>query len=449
MIPSISGDKFINRDDELKLIKSALDALSDNKRLLRTPIIDFFGVDGIGKTRVLQEVRQRCLESGFSYIWVNANQSSVKFLSEWLQQLRQFHIDKDQNDIPDTAEALYIRSVHGMKSLLEKEPVVVLLDEIDSDSAEEVGWIETILYELINDANLFVVLASQQQISFDRYRSVARKLLSHRLKPFGQNACQSYLSDIAGTIDQPIREEIISWAHGFPLTMKVMSQIVQERKLDPRLPEDQKQLISSLMEQVVDHGIFARVAPDRLAWCKSYVNLLSMPRRFNLVILQRLIETFAPSLKLAGKLEYMGLPGQINQGTDVLYWDMGKSGFTIDETVRHLFFRQRAIEQPELFYNIHQFLADLNKQFANEVNGSDRIRYLREYLYHSTFVKDAQALPPLLEETAQEIAKESPDAFVQFSEELRQDEELKYELGEHLSIISNFVDKTLHEKENK
>ena len=35
-----------------------------------------------------------------------------------------------------------------------------ILDEIDSDSAEEVGWIETILYELINDANLFVVLAS-------------------------------------------------------------------------------------------------------------------------------------------------------------------------------------------------------------------------------------------------------------------------------------------------
>jgi adenylate kinase len=445
MISSLGERNFINRGEELKLIDSAFEALRDEKRLLRTPIIDFFGVDGMGKTSVLQEVRQRCQQQSLHYIWVNVNQKPEQFLSQWLRQARQLHAD-DQADTPKTAEDLCKHSVKAMKSLLEKEPIVALLDEVDSDKTEDIGWIETILHDLIDlmDVhNLFVVLASQQQVSFDKYRSVARKLISHQLKPFDQEACQSYLSDIAGTVDLAIREEIISWGQGYPLAMKVMSRLIQEQKLDPRVPADQKRLISALMGEVVDRGIFARIVePDRLSWCKEYVSLLSIPRRFNLVILQNLTEKFAEKLKLAGKLEYLGLPRQINQGTDVLYWDMRKSGFTINETARRLFFRQCAIEQPERFYAIHRFLAGQNQQFAGEVNGSDRIRYLREYLYHSTFFEGTQTLPPLLARVLQNIASEKLDSIVQFSEELQQDEELKDALGPHLAIVTNFVNTT-------
>src|SRR5262249_1380759 len=152
-----------------------------------------------------------------------------------------------------------------------------------------------------------------------------------------------------------------------------------------------------------------------------------------------LTETFAPSLAPAGKLEYMGLPKQINRGTDVLYWDMRRGGFTIDETVRHLFLKQRAIEQLQLFHDVHRFLANLNKTFAGEVSGSDRVRYLREYLYHSTFVEDPQLLPQLLMQTVS-LVEGSPDSSIQFAEELRQDEELKEALGSHLDAIKTFID---------
>jgi hypothetical protein len=440
---SVSGEgNFINRGEELKLITGAFEALQDKNRLLRTPIIGFFGVDGMGKTSMLREVKQRCAQQSLRCIWVDANQSPLQFLSQWLRQARKLALD-EATDTAQTAEALCAQSVDAMKALLAQEPVVTLLDEVDPDRLEDVGWIETILHDLIDVDNLFVVLASQQQVSFEKYRSVARKLISHQLKPFDQHACQSYLSDIAGTIDPEIREEIIFWVRGYPLAMKVMSRLIQEQKLDPRVPADQKQLISALMAEVVDQGVFARVESQRLLRCKAYVGLLSIPRRFNLVILQSLTEHFAPELTLAGKLEYLGLPGQINQGTDVLYWDMRKGGFTINETVRRLFFRQSAIEQPERFQAIHRFLAQQNQQFASEVNGSDRMRYLREYLYHSTFVEDAATLSALLTTVLQNIATEKFDSIVQFSEELQQDEELKNALGpQHLASITNFVDTT-------
>lgn len=443
MASHLSEGNFINRGEELKLINNAFSALQDEKRLLRTPIIDFFGINGMGKTRVLQEVRQKCQQQSLHYIWVTVNQSPEQCLSQWLYQARRLDT-KDPVETLKSTEDLYAQSVDAMKTLLKKEPVVALLDEVDSEKAENIEWIEALLHDLIDVGNFFVVLASQQQISFDRHRSVGRKLISHQLKPFDQGASLTYLSEIAGNVDPAIRTEIISWGRGYPLAMKVMSRLIQEQQLDPRLPADQKRLIFALMEEVVDHGIFARVKPASLTWHKEFVNLLSIPRRFNLVILQNLTEEFAPHLKLAGKLEYLGLPGRINQGTDVLYWDLRKSGFTINETIRRLFFRQSEIEQPERFQEIHRFLAQQNKQFADEVNGSDRVRYLSEYMYHSTFSENAQTLPSLLQEVLQSIAGEKLDSIVQFSQELQQDEELKDALGSHLSTVTNFVDATFN-----
>ena len=195
MVSSIDEGNFINRGDELNLIETAFAALHDQRLILRTPIIDFLGVGGIGKTRVLQEVRQRCFQEGFSCIWVNENQSPMQFLEQWLSRAKQVSTD-------------------------------------------------------------------------DRM----------------------YLSDIASTVDPAIQEEIISWIYGYPLAMKVMSRLIREQKLDLRVQEHQKILTSLLMEQVVDQGRFARV--ERLEWYENYVGLLSIPQRFNLVILQDLIEKF-------------------------------------------------------------------------------------------------------------------------------------------------------------
>lgn len=449
MIPDVGGGSFINGDealkrtfinrgDELKMIDSAFEALLDEERLLRTPIIDFFGVDGIGKTSILQEVKKRCQTRDLSCIWVDASQSPEDFLFQLLSQTK--HLGESQPEMQEKLLDLYAQTVQAMKVLLEKGPVVVLLDAVDPTSEEEISRIETILYDLIDNPNLFVILSSKQRVSFDQHRSIARKLTPYQLKPFNQTSSESYLSNIAGTIEPAVRETIIAWTHGYPLAMKVMSQAIQEKQLDPNKPEDQPQLISLIMERVVDQGIFSRVEPEQLEWYKAYISLLSLPRRFNLVILQELTERFALALAPAGKLEYMGLPKQLNRGTDVLYWDMRRAGFTVDETVRHLFLKQRAIEHPALFSEIHQFLADRNKVFADQVSGSDHIRYLREYLYHSIFVTDAQALPQFLEQTVQHIVQESPDSFVQFSEELDLDEELKEALGPHLGTIKALID---------
>ena len=52
---SMSMESFVNREAALKYIDDAFIMLQDKKRLLRTPIMDFYGVKGIGKTLFLKK----------------------------------------------------------------------------------------------------------------------------------------------------------------------------------------------------------------------------------------------------------------------------------------------------------------------------------------------------------------------------------------------------------
>ena len=144
----------------------------------------------------------------------------------------------------------------------------------------------------------------------------------------------------------------------------------------------------------------------------------------------------------------MGLPRQLNANADVLYWDMQKAGFTIDESIRNIFFVYQQVHNFSLFIQIHQYLAGKNMQIATEVAGSDSVRYFREYLYHSAQSLDPQAIEPILQPTLEQINKISPDAIVQFSEEFTRDDQLQETLGEHhANVLSLMIQKYLNRKE--
>lgn len=430
---------FVNRETELQIIDKAFDALIDKKSLLRTPIVDFYGVEGIGKTAILKKIEQKCNDLNIPNIWANASLDIPQFSREITQQLQTKYRVELQNDEEDWSH----RPLNATRALLERGPVVMLLDSVDTTDVEQVRWLETMLRDLIEDNTLFVVLTSKRMLSFERERSVARKLTSVPVKPFDRSNSELYLNSISDRIDPELRKVIFEWTRGYPLAIDAMVQAILNERLDPRRPQDQQRLLDIIMEQVINRGILANVEPADLGWYQSALTLLSVPRRFNLVIMQDMIETFAPDLRLESSLAYMGLPKRINAATDVLSWNMPRAGFSVDAPIRHIFLLKQRIEQPETFATINRFLADINKRFAQEVPGSDRVRYLREYLYHSASTGDDRALPFVLEQTMQIIIAGSPESFLQFSEEFSLDEELKEALGSSTNIVLSVIHRHL------
>jgi len=321
----------------------------------------------------------------------------------------------------------------------------MILDSVDATNEALLKRITVTLRAVINDKKLFVVLASKRGLLFDSERSLSRKLTSFQLKPLDHKSCEDYLDLIEPPLTPEIKTSILDWTRGYPLAMEVMLTAITEQKLDPAKPEDQKALVDLIIERVIDQKVFAKLAPSERDKYKEALTVLSVPRHFNLMIMQELIERFAPDLRRGSSLAYMKLPRSIQNDTDILSWDMFRGGFAVDAPIRNIFLLKMRLEQPELYAGLHQFLAQQNKRLAEEVTGSDRTRYLCEYLYHSAYVKSEQEFIQPLEHTLLAIfeipfeALESFEAFEQSFEELLQDNEFREALGKQTPTIQSLI----------
>jgi type II secretory pathway predicted ATPase ExeA len=429
-------ESFVDRETALKCIEDAFETLQDEKRLLRTPIIDFYGIGGIGKTSLLKKVQQRCQDEQLRCIWVDVSQGISNVSHEGIRQVQQYSIPLPPKDSNTYSLSHFISAI---KTLLKRGPVVLLFDSIDTNDKEQLSWLETLLRDLSDDTNLFVVLASKRALSFENDRSLARKLTLFPLRPFDRPGCEAYLNTTGNQIETEIRDSIFLWTRGYPLALNVMVQAVTSG-LDPRKDQDQKEIIAHLIDQVLNRSILARVDLKERDRYQTILSLLSIPRYFNLVIMEDLIKEFTPELALANSLEYIGLPRAINQTTEVLDWSATGIGFSVDAPVRAILSLKLKIEQPEMYYAAHRFLAQKNKKWATEVSGTDRIRYLREYLYHSACSENTETLTQLFANILQQINEKSHEFLQQLTSKFSQDEELKEVLGENFEALSSLIE---------
>jgi len=435
-------NRFINRGAELQLIREALTSLLNKDHFARTPIIDFYGVEGIGKTSIIEKIQQECGNYKIRCIKTRADKD---FLGDIISQAKQ---DKKLPPLPLENKDLLNQSIEITRALLGQESLVMLLDAVDTTNEEQVEQVETLLGDIITYGKLFVVLTSRKSIAFVKRRSVAHRLTTIQLSLLDRGSCKDYLEHLEPPIEPAVREVIFSWTRGYPLAMNVMVEAIEEG-LNPRKIDDQKAILASLFEKVITGAVLVRVKKDDIPWFLTVLSLLSVPRRCNLLIMQYLIERFESDLKMNNSLAYIVLPNSISQGTDVLHWDLAKAGFTVDAPVRNIFLLQLKIENPERYYRINKFLAEINWKSADEATGLDRVRYQQEYLYHSANSEDARYLPQILVTTVQQIIQEAentPDDLVQFQEEFMQDDELKELLGNDVSVVLSMISQKLAQK---
>jgi len=424
---------FVDRETAFKYIDEVFATLQDKKRLLRTPIINFYGVGGIGKTFFLQRVRQRCQDEHLRCIWVDGSQNLSEIASEVIRQVQHYSValNFEGND----STSLY-GAISAMRILLKRGAVVMLFDAIDTSNGGYEAWLEPLLRDLSDDKNLFIALTSKRALSFENDRSLARRLTLLPLLPFDRLACEAYMDALDTPIEPDVRASIFTWTHGYPLALSVTVQAVISG-LDPR--KNQKEIVTQLTNQVLYQNMLAKVDPAEHDRYLTILMLLSVPRYFNLILMQDLIETFTPQLKRENSLAYFGLPRELNQATEVLNWNPTGTGFSVDTPIRTIFLLKLQIEQPDLYYDVHSFLARTNRQWAADVTGADRVRYVCEYLYHGISSRGTVALEQFLTTTAQEIADAFPESFAQFVDEVTQDEDLKELLNGHLQTIKSLM----------
>ncbi|GHO96601.1 hypothetical protein KSF_066490 [Reticulibacter mediterranei] len=423
---------FINREEEKEVIRESLQALRDYKHvLLRTPIIDFHGIDGIGKTSIVQHIEGLCEQAHIPYIRIAANKTAQEFSQSVIQQVRRYN-KFFSDEQPDTSSLQ--QSIIAIKDLLKRGVVVMLLDAVDPLNRELIDRIANTLSEVIDENKLFVVLTSRKVLAFESARTVARKLSSIALKPFDQKSCADYLDEVGTPPNREVRDYIYDWTRGYPLAIEVMTNAIIQQGLDPRIAANQQPLMEQIFHQVIEEKVLAHLKPSLRDKYQTALLLLAIPRRFNVVIMQELIERFEPTLKRESSIAYINLSQEIIRETGILSWNMLKAGFSIDAPVRHIYLLKSKIEQDGRYLEIHRFLASLNKQLADTIPGTDHILYMREYLYHSAFTVEPLEMSRILEQAVQQIIKESPILFEQFYEEFSQDKDFQEQLSSEQTL---------------
>src|SRR5579871_6539109 len=109
---------FVDRDREMRLIDASVQILLDKKRLLRNPILEFYGVSGIGKTLLLEQIKKRCYATNLPCIWVDLAAKKGTFQGEVVGQVQNY-LQNDDTPFEQLA-------VSAIKALLKHGPVVLL-----------------------------------------------------------------------------------------------------------------------------------------------------------------------------------------------------------------------------------------------------------------------------------------------------------------------------------
>lgn len=438
---------FVDRERELKMIADSFKILQDKNRLLRNPILEFYGVSGIGKTLLLKEIKILCSHNKFPSIWIDLVRKRDVIQDEVVNQVRGYLPAYDAQFEPS--------AVNATKALLKQGPVVMLFDAVDEVNSTQLLEIERLLRDVIGDENLLVVLASKTMTEFKNERSIARKLKWFILDALDRTSCEEYLDHLEqgrgpleAHIDPDVRELIFVWTRGYPLAMNVMANAIYHLH-DPRTEPGKQHILTLLREHVINQEILKGLTGVWKETCFTILQFLSVPRRSNLIIIEELIEKFAPDLKRKSSLAYFSLPNELHEATHILSWSLEKSGFAVEAPVRYLFLLLYRSAQPQEYFAMQDFLAKLNYQLAYEATGQDRARYMREHLYHIASDSLAARQGQRITEAMETILKEPLAVLQPFFEEFAQDLELKETLGSHLADVEVVIEqRTLQMKED-
>jgi len=416
---------FVNREKELDLIGNTVQALLHHTHLSSTQIIEIYGAGGMGKTALLQQVERYCDENKLTCINVDIGHISVSLEQDLITMIGENLLDRP-SIAGKTVES-------AIKMLLGEGPVVMLFDAVDAASPDQLDVLQLLLSELIDQENLFVILASKKALPFlQKEKRVARRLTALSLQLLSREHCEHFFTSEATQMAAETRDLIFEWSKGYPLAINVMIAAINSG-LDVRTEQGQVEILARLKEQVIYQEILGNIEAQRRAYYYSALQLFSLPRRFSIVIMQDLIEKFSPNLRREGVLAYLSLPKNICDTTNVMRWNMSRAGYTVDPPIRTLFLMILKQEQPDLYFAIHMFLAQKNLELAQNASGSDRVHCLREYLYHLAH-SNTPSEQSLIEVTEM-VSGEKPEVFVQFAEEFAQDDELKEAFGQQLPVV--------------
>lgn len=410
---------FVNRQPEIEKVQKRV-RLAQSERTVSDSIINYWGVRGIGKTWIL-----RHLEHKFSYhvpsqekhpsftlfFEFQENELIEKFVNNLANQIiSQLSTDAPQlvrkklegTQITGNLEEL----AEGILELSKKFTPLILLDNTEQVSTELWEQIEKLFFEpIVSTGRVLVILAGRRQIPRWRRFEVRRRLMESdksQIRPFDKEDVLKQVENRKVSI--PV-ELLYPYTAGNPHLVDALVQYIQEQTRGSGKPRIDKSWINhhkqgilevlQVIEKELTKGVSQRLKQPLLA--------VAPLRFYRLEAMRYMLAMQKPEFEAQPDSLFLQFLRDLDQETEIVWWDRGRRAYVTSEVVRRLLNRVRYLEATQEYISAHSHALRMYSQWMSE-SPKTSDEFIIEILFHHASIcelkKDVQCLR---EETAKAL----------------------------------------------
>jgi AAA domain len=396
-------DLFVNRESETEMIAAKVRAAQGN--FVADPIINFWGVKGIGKTWLLHELRRRYAyhmdvpsaalslsPPTFALLYTFPDEPSVgmpdqvarTLADEAAVQLSSVLFPQEHAELTQARDKQDIDAlVKLLISLSRRFVPLILLDNTDKVRQDDWEQLETSLIEpLVRTGRVLVVIAGRRQIPRWRRFEVRRRVMEverSRIEPFDKQAVSRQLERHKYQI--PV-ELFFPYTAGNPHLVDAIAHHIARWQIDTEsgglnqawFDRHQNGLLQIL--RASEAQLLENVSTVLL----PILDAVSLLRFYRIEALRYMLVTQGIEPENRPDAYYLNLLRALDQ-YEVMWWDRARRAYVTSQVIRQLIGQRQLLENREQYIVKHREAVQMYWNWVREYPKASE-DFIGEILFH-------------------------------------------------------------------
>lgn len=411
---------FLDREQQRKKIVNALDDLSKNGAPLK--VLEFYGIGGLGKSRILDEAKSQCRERNLPFAGVDLMVSNrdasgfgdIDLLLRICDQLdhafprisearavlasiaRVWSKPQDEsgaNDFSQASELNFSSTIAEFRVRLSEalagQPLILLLDSTEQCPDTIFDWLGTdLLRPLLDFENTFVLMflgGRGARVGESRWpTALKRSTHSFRLDPLDFKRTTEQIGNLPPEGQyRAAAEEIFAISNGHPYSTEAIVHHLHTLEVQVDVVGVERQrLAHRLYDEVIQQYILA----DADEWVLPFIEIACIPRRFEAAILKGLLPRFRPEIVDNEPIQwYLARLADLQERPlHLVHLGKGRPVYELEPTLRKLLHTALVILSPDEVVILHQEMANIwERQLVDTIApAAPSASAITEILYH-------------------------------------------------------------------
>ena len=395
-------EAFVNREGELKIVLKKVAEAQENGRVAE-PVVNYWGVSGVGKSWLLQEIAERLRFKGgenagirpsfaiyISLITESGESKSIETLCKALaeQLLSQLEGELATEEIEITKAILATgesrTSISLFTAMTKKFVPVFLFDEVEMlKPTEWERFEEQLLEELALTEQMVLVIAGRKQITNWHRFEVRRRVIeqeSSYVKPFKRKEVAELVENRAY---QMPAEWLYIFSAGNPHLIDELATDLQKAFPNEPITLEQIQKHHQQLATVLanyEKELLKRIEGDA-GELRKVIHVVSPLRAYRLEALRYMLSAQEKTTQFSSVGYHLRLLRELDQKTEIVWWSRAYRAYVTDPVARQVMNRWRLLNDKETYITRQEQAIAMYTKWANEYPRNSE-EFIQEIWFH-------------------------------------------------------------------